>query len=111
MQGRKSNHRGTERLKLSARPCSLRRNRVWTRLACGQLMGGFAASRVLEVHGQKMIQRTFDPGFRIDLHQKDLNLALADAKTLNMGCRTPRQRNNCSVPVLRMGAAAGIIPR
>ncbi len=49
------------------------------------LMGGFAASRVLEVHGQKMIQRTFDPGFRIALHQKDLNLALADAKTLNMG--------------------------
>jgi 2-hydroxy-3-oxopropionate reductase len=49
------------------------------------LMGGFAASRVLEVHGQKMIQRTFDPGFRIALHQKDLNLALADAKTLSIG--------------------------
>ena len=48
------------------------------------LMGGFASSRVLEVHGQKMIQRTFDPGFRIALHQKDLNLALSDAKTLKM---------------------------
>jgi 2-hydroxy-3-oxopropionate reductase len=48
------------------------------------LMGGFAASRVLEVHGQKMIERTFDPGFRIALHQKDLNLALSDAKALNM---------------------------
>ncbi len=40
------------------------------------LMGGFAASRVLEVHGERMIKRTFDPGFRIKLHQKDLRLAL-----------------------------------
>jgi 2-hydroxy-3-oxopropionate reductase len=48
------------------------------------LMGGFASSRVLEVHGNRMIERTFDPGFRIQLHQKDLNLALADAQTLKM---------------------------
>ncbi|MEY5003810.1 MAG: hypothetical protein RL678_1619, partial [Pseudomonadota bacterium] len=41
------------------------------------LMGGFAASRILEVHGERMIKRTFDPGFRIELHQKDLNLALS----------------------------------
>ena len=40
------------------------------------LMGGFAASKILEVHGERMINRTFDPGFRIKLHQKDLNLAL-----------------------------------
>ena len=40
------------------------------------LMGGFAASRVLEVHGDRMVKRTFEPGFRIELHQKDLNLAL-----------------------------------
>ena len=40
------------------------------------LMGGFASSRILEVHGERMIKRTFDPGFRIELHQKDLNLAL-----------------------------------
>ena len=39
-------------------------------------MGGFASSRILEVHGERMIKRTFDPGFRIELHQKDLNLAL-----------------------------------
>ena len=39
-------------------------------------MGGFAASRILEVHGERMVKRTFDPGFRIALHQKDLNLAL-----------------------------------
>ena len=44
------------------------------------LMGGFAASRILEVHGERMIKRTFDPGFRIELHQKDLSLALANAR-------------------------------
>ncbi len=49
------------------------------------LMGGFAASRILEVHGQRMIQRSFDPGFRIQLHQKDLNLALSSARTLGIG--------------------------
>src|SRR6202166_1516897 len=48
------------------------------------LMGGFAASRILEVHGERMIKRTFDPGFRIELHQKDLNLALQGAKTLGI---------------------------
>jgi 2-hydroxy-3-oxopropionate reductase len=48
------------------------------------LMGGFAASRVLEVHGERMIKRTFDPGFRIELHQKDLGLALSGARALGM---------------------------
>ena len=46
------------------------------------LMGGFAASKILEVHGERMVKRTFDPGFRIELHQKDLNLALSSARTL-----------------------------
>ncbi len=48
------------------------------------LMGGFASSRILEVHGERMIKRTFDPGFRIELHQKDLNLALSGARSLQM---------------------------
>ena len=48
------------------------------------LMGGFAASRILEVHGERMIKRTFNPGFRIALHQKDLNLALQGAKAMNV---------------------------
>ena len=48
------------------------------------LMGGFAASRILEVHGERMIKRTFAPGFRIALHQKDLGLALAGAKALGV---------------------------
>lgn len=48
------------------------------------LMGGFASSRILEVHGERMIKRTFDPGFRIELHQKDLNLALVGARALGV---------------------------
>jgi 2-hydroxy-3-oxopropionate reductase len=48
------------------------------------LMGGFASSRILEVHGERMIKRTFDPGFRIALHQKDLNLALSGARELGV---------------------------
>ena len=48
------------------------------------LMGGFASSRILEIHGERMIKRTFDPGFRIELHQKDLNLALQGARSLNL---------------------------
>ncbi|EJT4819324.1 2-hydroxy-3-oxopropionate reductase [Citrobacter freundii] len=48
------------------------------------LMGGFASSRILEVHGERMIKRTFEPGFKIALHQKDLNLALQSAKALSL---------------------------
>jgi 2-hydroxy-3-oxopropionate reductase len=48
------------------------------------LMGGFANSRILEVHGERMIKRNFDPGFRIELHQKDLNLALSGARALGV---------------------------
>ena len=48
------------------------------------LMGGFASSKILEVHGERMIKRTFDPGFRIELHQKDLNLALSGARVLGL---------------------------
>ena len=48
------------------------------------LMGGFASSKILEVHGERMIKRTFDPGFRIELHQKDLNLALSTARELGV---------------------------
>lgn len=48
------------------------------------LMGGFASSRILEVHGERMVKRNFEPGFRIELHQKDLNLALEGARTLGV---------------------------
>ncbi len=48
------------------------------------LMGGFASSRILEVHAERMLNGTFTPGFRVRLHQKDLNLALSAAKELNL---------------------------
>lgn len=48
------------------------------------LMGGFASSRILEVHGERMVKRNFAPGFRIELHQKDLNLALEGARALGL---------------------------
>jgi len=48
------------------------------------LMGGLATSRILELHGNRMIERTFNPGFRIELHQKDLNLALQGARSLGI---------------------------
>ena len=48
------------------------------------LMGGFASSRILEVHGERMLERTFAPGFRIELHQKDLNLALTTGRALGV---------------------------
>lgn len=55
------------------------------------LMGGFASSKILEVHAERMIKGTFDPGFRINLHQKDLNLALQGAKEL--GINLPNTAN------------------
>ena len=48
------------------------------------LLGGFAQSRILEIHGERMIKRTFNPGFRIRLHQKDLNLALQSARSMGL---------------------------
>jgi 2-hydroxy-3-oxopropionate reductase len=48
------------------------------------IMGGFASSRILEVHAERMLKGTFDPGFKIKLHQKDLNLALSSAKALSL---------------------------
>jgi 2-hydroxy-3-oxopropionate reductase len=48
------------------------------------LLGGFAASRILEVHGERMLKRTFAPGFRIELHAKDLAIALSGARALQV---------------------------
>jgi 2-hydroxy-3-oxopropionate reductase len=64
------------------------------------LMGGFASSRILEVHGERMVKRTFNPGFRIELHQKDLNLALQGAKALGVSlpntATTQELMNSCA---------------
>jgi 2-hydroxy-3-oxopropionate reductase len=56
------------------------------------LMGGFAELRILEVHGERMVKRTFDPGFRIRLHQKDLNLALSRRQGPGRGAAAARRR-------------------
>ncbi|MFP8834160.1 2-hydroxy-3-oxopropionate reductase [Hydrogenophaga sp. XSHU_21] len=68
------------------------------------LMGGFAASRILEVHGERMIKRTFNPGFRIKLHQKDLNLALQGAREL--GVALPQTAN--AAQLMQACAAHGL---
>src|SRR3546814_8845259 len=60
-----------------------RSTRTDTRFPYTTLFRSFASSKILEVHGERMIKGTFDPGFRISLHQKDLNLALQGAKELN----------------------------
>src|SRR5258708_25876723 len=67
------------------------------------LMGGFASSRILEVHGERMIKRTFAPGFRIKLHQKDLSLALAGAREL--GVALPQTAS--AAQLMQSGAAHG----
>ncbi|MCX7303769.1 MAG: 2-hydroxy-3-oxopropionate reductase [Hyphomicrobiales bacterium] len=67
------------------------------------LMGGLAASRILEVHGERMVKRTFQPGFRIELHQKDLNLALEGARALGVALpntsTTQQLFNSCAANV------------
>jgi 2-hydroxy-3-oxopropionate reductase len=68
------------------------------------LMGGFAASRILEVHGERMIKRTFAPGFRIRLHQKDLGLAMQVAREL---CLSLPQTAN-AVQLMQACAANGM---
>ncbi|CAN5716853.1 2-hydroxy-3-oxopropionate reductase [soil metagenome] len=68
------------------------------------LMGGFAASRILEVHGERMIKRTFAPGFKIKLHQKDLSLALAGAR--EMGVALPQTAG--AAQLMQVCAANGL---
>src|SRR5450432_2365936 len=48
------------------------------------LMGGFASSRILEVHAERILKRNFNPGFRVELHMKDLGLALAGGRELGV---------------------------
>ncbi len=69
------------------------------------LMGGFANSRILEVHAERMINRTFNPGFRIALHQKDLNLALQSAKELGVALPNTAGTQQLFSAVAAMGGA------
>ena len=70
------------------------------------LMGGFASSRILEVHGERMIKRNFTPGFRVELHQKDLSLALAGAKELGISLPATSTCQQLFNAVVASGGAA-----
>ena len=70
------------------------------------LMGGLATSRILEVHGERMIKRTVEPGFRIALHQKDLNLALGAAKSLGLALPATAQAQQLFSACVAHGGAA-----
>lgn len=74
-------------------------------------MGGFASSRILEVHGERMIKRTFNPGFKIALHQKDLNLALQSAKALALNLPNTATCQSYLIPVRQTVAASWITLR
>ncbi len=69
------------------------------------LSGGFASSRILEVHAERMINRTFNPGFRVRLHQKDLNLALSSAKEMGMALPNTALAQQMFSVVTAMGGA------
>jgi 2-hydroxy-3-oxopropionate reductase len=69
------------------------------------LMGGLATSRILEVHGERMIQRTVEPGFRIALHQKDLNLALGAARSLGLALPATAQAQQLFSACVAQGGA------
>ena len=70
------------------------------------LMGGFAASRILEVHGERMIRHSFEPGFRIALHQKDLRLALDSARALGLALPATAQAQQLFSACVAQGGAA-----
>jgi 2-hydroxy-3-oxopropionate reductase len=69
------------------------------------LLGGFAASRVLEVHGRRMIERNFEPGARIELHQKDLENALQGAKAMGLALPGTANAQQLFNAVKAMGGA------
>ena len=73
------------------------------------LMGGFASSKILEVHGERMVKRTFDPGFRIELHQKESRISPCRARgRLASRCPTRPRRRSFSTRAARTAARPGI---
>ncbi|MGG5890377.1 2-hydroxy-3-oxopropionate reductase [Falsiroseomonas sp. HC035] len=70
------------------------------------LMGGLATSRILELHGERMIKRTFNPGFRIELHQKDLNMALQAGKELGVALPNTASTAQLMAACAALGGAA-----
>jgi 2-hydroxy-3-oxopropionate reductase len=68
------------------------------------LMGGFAASRILERHGERMLTRDFEPGFRLSLHRKDLAVALESARALQL----PLPHTASCAQLMQSAAALGL---
>jgi len=62
-----------------------RKNKVDAAKVREALMGGFAGSKILEVHGQRMLDDVFKPGFKVKLHQKDMRIVMQDADKLGLG--------------------------
>ncbi len=48
------------------------------------LLGGFAQSRILDLHGQRIIDNNYKPGFKVKLHRKDMNIALQTGRELSV---------------------------
>jgi 2-hydroxy-3-oxopropionate reductase len=69
------------------------------------LLGGFASSRVLEVHGQRMLDRSFEPGARVELHQKDLENALSGARAMGLALPATALAQQLFNSVKAMGGA------
>jgi len=69
------------------------------------ITGGLATSRILELHGERMIKRTFAPGFRIRLHQKDLNLALQAGRELGVALPNTASTQQLFAAVAAAGGA------
>ncbi len=69
------------------------------------LLGGFATSRVLELHGQRMIERDFEPGGRVELHRKDLENALSGARAMGLALPGTALAQQLLAAVSAMGGA------
>lgn len=67
------------------------------------LLGGFAQSRILDLHGKRIIERNFKPGFKIKLHNKDMNLALEAGKTYNVVLNGSQQVANLMAASIQDG--------
>jgi 2-hydroxy-3-oxopropionate reductase len=67
------------------------------------LMGGAAYSRSLEFHGQRILDRNFAPGFRLRLHRKDLDIALATGKEYGIALPVTAQVREMMTELLNAG--------
>jgi 2-hydroxy-3-oxopropionate reductase len=75
------------------------------------LLGGFAQSRILDLHGQRIIDRNFKPGFKIKLHHKDMNIALETGKALNVDLMGTAQVAQQMKKAVELGMGNWIIVR